>query len=81
MRAFDVCPVCGGDLLEKEVEKLLRGGDDTAVIWVAAEVCQKCGERLYSEDVVRRFEDIRRRLEARDTTGFEAVGRAFRVPG
>jgi len=23
---FEKCPVCGGDLVEKEVEKVLRGG-------------------------------------------------------
>ena len=26
MKLFDKCPVCGGELEEKEVEKLLRGG-------------------------------------------------------
>ncbi len=80
MRALESCPVCGGELLEKEVEKLLRGGGDTAVIWIQADVCLKCGERLYSEDTVRKFEDIRRRLEAKDTSGFEAIGKSFRVP-
>ena len=80
MRALESCPVCGGELLEKEVEKLLRGGGDTAVIWIQADVCLKCGERLYSEDTVRKFEDIRRRLEAKDTSDFEAIGKSFRVP-
>jgi len=23
---FEKCPVCGGDLVEKDVEKVLRGG-------------------------------------------------------
>jgi ssDNA-binding Zn-finger/Zn-ribbon topoisomerase 1 len=23
---FEKCPVCGGDLVEKEAEKILRGG-------------------------------------------------------
>ena len=31
MRPFEKCPVCGGDLVSKEVEKLLRGGKHTAV--------------------------------------------------
>lgn len=26
MKPFDKCPVCGGELVEKEVEKLLKGG-------------------------------------------------------
>ncbi len=57
---FDKCPVCGGEL-EKEVEKLLRGGVNTAVIKVRAEVCLHCGERMYSQETVKLFEDIRRK--------------------
>ncbi len=48
--------------MEKEVEKILRGGVDTAVIKVQAEVCLHCGERLYSEETVSRFEEIRANL-------------------
>ena len=33
-KAFDRCPICGGELVEKRVEKLLRGGVDTAVVKV-----------------------------------------------
>lgn len=80
MKVLESCPVCGGELLEKEVEKVLRGGGDTAVVWVQADVCLKCGERLYSEDTVRKFEDIRKRLESNDTAGFEPIGKTFRVP-
>jgi YgiT-type zinc finger domain-containing protein len=47
MKPFEKCPVCGGELVEKEVEKLLKGGVNTAVVRVAAEVCLQCGERLY----------------------------------
>jgi ssDNA-binding Zn-finger/Zn-ribbon topoisomerase 1 len=25
MRLFEKCPICGGELVEKEVEKVLRG--------------------------------------------------------
>jgi len=27
MKPLDKCPVCGGELVEKEVEKLLKGGE------------------------------------------------------
>jgi len=59
MRPLDKCPVCGGELVEKELEKLLRGGSHIAVTKVLAEVCLGCGERLYSQETVRRFEEIR----------------------
>ncbi len=42
MVPFEKCPVCGGDLIEKEVEKVLRGGVNTAVLKVCAEVCLRC---------------------------------------
>ncbi len=52
MKPFEKCPICGGDLENKQVEKLLRGGDNTVSMKVSAEVCTHCGERLYAEDVV-----------------------------
>jgi len=79
MMPFQKCPVCGYELVEKEVEKLLRGGVHTAVVKVQAEVCQHCGERLYSQETVKRFEDIRAKLERQDTADFKLVGRAFQV--
>ena len=79
MRPFEKCPVCGGELLEKEVEKLLRGGIHTAVLRVRAEVCLHCGERLYSQETVRRFEEIRAKLERRETADFKPLGQSFQV--
>ncbi len=76
---FSHCPVCGGDLVEKDVEKLLRGGVHTAVANVRAEVCLRCGERLYAEETVRRFEQIRERLARGETAGLKPLGRSFQV--
>lgn len=78
-KPFDRCPVCGGELVEKEVEKLLRGGVDTATVNVRAEVCLHCGERLYSQETVRRFEEIRGKLEQKEVAKFQLVGQSFRV--
>lgn len=77
MAAFDQCPVCGGEVVEKEVEKLLRGGNHTAVVKVQAEVCLHCGERLYTPDVVRYFENVRAKLEREEVAEFQSVGQAF----
>ena len=49
-------------MIKKEVEKLLRGGNNTAVVKVNAEVCLKCGEYLYSQDTVRKFEEIKNKF-------------------
>ena len=79
MKSFDKCPVCGGDLREKEVEKILKGGVNTAILKISAEVCLQCGERLYSENTVRRFEQIRRKLAKKDVADFQLLGRAYQV--
>jgi len=79
MMPFEKCPVCGGELVEKEVEKLLRGGIHTAVLKVRTEVCLHCGERLYSQETVRRFEEIRAKLEHQETADFQPLGLSFQV--
>ena len=78
-KPFDKCPVCGGELQEKNVEKLLKGGDNTAMINVRAEVCLHCGERLYSQETVKCFEEIRRKLEIKDVVNFQLIGQSYRV--
>ena len=79
MKPFEKCPVCGGELTQKEVEKLLRGGVHTASVLVQAEVCLHCGERLYSEDTVRRFEQIRAQLERQQVSHFQPLGQSFQA--
>ncbi len=79
VQSVDKCPVCGGELVEKSVEKLLRGGRHTAVMTVRADVCQRCGERLYSVETIERFEQIRKMLARQEVAGFELTGQAFRV--
>ena len=48
MLPFDKCPICSGDVVEKTVEKLLKGGTNMATLTVKAEVCLRRGERFYS---------------------------------
>ena len=79
MMPFEKCPGCDGDLAEKSVEKVLRGGVNTAVLKVCAEVCLRCGERLYSQETVRRFEQIKAKLERQETGEFQAIGVSYQV--
>ena len=46
---------------------------------VRAEVCLHCGERLYREDTVRTFEEIRAKLERQETGEFQPLGQSFQV--
>jgi YgiT-type zinc finger domain-containing protein len=79
MKLFEKCPICGGELVEKEVEKVLKGGSNTAILRVKAEVCLHCGERLYRAETVRRFEEIRKKLSVEDVGEFELVGKTYQV--
>ncbi|NIS38758.1 YgiT-type zinc finger protein [Candidatus Saccharibacteria bacterium] len=79
MKPFNKCPICGNEVVEKEVEKLLRGGNNTAVVKVRAEVCLHCGERLYSQDTVRKFEKISAKLAREETSDFQLLGKSFQV--
>lgn len=81
MMPFEKCPVCGGELKEKEVEKLLRGGNHTASLRVHAEVCLHCGERLYAEETVRLFQQIRNKLKLQELLNFQPLGQSFTVNG
>lgn len=66
-------------MIEKDVEKLLKGGFNTALLHVKAEVCLKCGERLYSMDVINKFNDVRTKLAADEVNEFHELGRSFEV--
>jgi hypothetical protein len=46
---------------------------------VKADVCLRCGERFYSEETVRHFEEIRRKLEQDDVSTFRRLGQSFQV--
>jgi len=79
MKPFEKCPICGGKIETKQVEKLLRGDGNTVSVKVSAEVCLHCGERLYAEDVVRTFEEIRAKLQKRDFSHLKTLGQSFTV--
>ena len=80
MQPFSKCPVCGGEVAQKDVEKLLRGGVNLAAVKVRADVCLRCGERLYSRATVNRFERIREKLATQQVDEFSPLGRSFQIP-
>ena len=79
MRAsLSKCIRCGsGDLEDREVEKLVRGGDDVAALRVTATVCHRCGERYPASEVVRILEEARRDLEGGKVSRFRPLGRVL----
>ncbi len=72
------CALCGGETTVREVEYLVSGSRDVVRIQVEAEVCLKCGQRTFEPDTVRRFEEMRRKLDAGDVSALEPLGRTYR---
>jgi YgiT-type zinc finger domain-containing protein len=58
------CPLCGGQIIEREVNQKIKGGGKVVVLKVRAYVCTECAERLYSLDSVKKFEKIKAQLES-----------------
>jgi YgiT-type zinc finger domain-containing protein len=79
MKLSKKCPVCRGKLVEKEVEKFLRGNGDTAILHVQAEVCISCGLQLYAPRVITQFMEVKRKLKKGQTKGFIVIGKSYKV--
>ncbi len=76
---FAKCPIFGGELETKEVEKIVCGGLHAAVLNVSAEVYLHCGKKLYAEGTVRYFEAIRHKLQRQEINDFQVLGNTFTV--
>ena len=79
MKYVKKCPICSGQIIEKEVTEVLSGGTDAAFINVLVGVCLHCGERLYTPDIVKRFEEIEAKLRKQETSDFSELGKSFQV--
>ena len=70
------CLRCGSnDLEDREVEKLVRVGDDVVALLVRATVCRHCGERYLAQHAIGALERVRRDLEQGEVGRFRALGR------
>ncbi len=79
MKYVEKCPRCSGKVIEKMVKEVLCGGINTAFLKVKAGVCLHCGERLYTPDTVKQFEEIESKLQDQKTDDFQPVGKSFQV--
>jgi YgiT-type zinc finger domain-containing protein len=76
---IDRCPFCSGEITEKTVTEVIRGGGNTATLTINALVCQRCGERFYDTETIEKFEAIKADLESQKTEDLKPVGQAFEV--
>ena len=73
------CPLCGNKLSVKKVEKLIKGGNNAALLMVNAGVCFKCGEHLYNPEDVEKFEEVEKKLKENATEEFKLIGNTYKV--
>lgn len=74
------CPTCGSARTElKSIIHTINGGNNTAMIDISVEVCEMCGEILFTPEQVRNFEQIKIKLEKGQTDNFIPIGKNFRV--
>ena len=66
MGTFKECAVCGGEVVERKVEKILRGGQREKSVKIQAKVCLRCGEHFYGPQAIKRFNEVRAKLKASD---------------
>lgn len=71
------CPVCGGEVVEKRIEKIVKGGHNVAILEVEAGVCLKCGERLYTKAIQEKFQEIREKLRKGSTESLKQIGNTY----
>jgi YgiT-type zinc finger domain-containing protein len=57
------CPLCGGAIIEQEVNHKIKGGGKLVVLKIRAQTCSKCAEQFYSLDSVKKLERIKAQLE------------------
>ena len=79
MKRLENCPLCGGELVHKQVAEIVSGGGHTATLMVEADVCTRCGDRLYSLETVRKLEEIQGKLERHQTADLKPTGQSFQV--
>ena len=61
------CAICwvstgAGEVVEKKVEKVVRGGCNAAVLTIEAGVCTKCGERYCVKEIHEKIQKSEKSL-------------------
>ena len=74
MGMFKECAVCGGEVVEREVEKVLRGGQREKSVKIQAKVCLRCGEYFYGPKAIKRFAEVRAKLKMSDAPNTPWLG-------
>ncbi len=75
----DCCPICGGEVTERNISEIVQGGNHTATLRMDVLVCLSCNERLYSLSDIQKMEQLKQKLERQDTADLTPIGQSFAV--
>jgi len=58
-----ICPICGGEMVGKSVDVVdIINGKLVIIRGISAEVCVRCGERLYPQGEMKKMEKLREKI-------------------
>ena len=78
MNHSERCPLCAGSVEpDRDVERIVREGDDVAVVRVRADVCGDCGEMLLHPGMADRLIEAKAALRRGVPTGAVVIGRVY----
>ncbi len=72
------CALCSGEVKGQRVVEDLQVGSNHVLVEVETEVCEQCGERYYSPELIDHLMDLREGIQAGRTTMTE-VGKVYRL--
>lgn len=59
-----ICPICGSEMVNKSIDVVDTVRGKLVIIrGIYAEVCVRCGERLYSKGEMKRMEKLREKIQ------------------
>jgi YgiT-type zinc finger domain-containing protein len=59
-----ICPICGGEMVNKSVDVVETINKKLVIVrGVSAEVCMRCGERLYPKEEMKKVEKLREKIQ------------------
>jgi len=60
----EICPICGSKMVDKSVDVVDTINRKLVIIrGISAEVCVRCGERLYSQGELKKMEKLREKIQ------------------
>ncbi|MBE0478873.1 YgiT-type zinc finger protein [Candidatus Aerophobetes bacterium] len=72
------CVICNGSTIKKrQVDEELKDGDNVVLIPIEVLVCEQCGERYYTRQIMKTLEEIEEDIKEKKIS-LKEVGRVLK---